>query len=163
MFTPSHNVATGDEGFVMSSRHGRAALLTLALSTVFALSPSLARAADDPVLNRAYQDHIAYVATFAMPVLIEKCAAGDAAYLQRAAPLYFRYVNAHQDRIERGRQLTLAELKPDEPLKSYRERVLAQRLGKLDTGTAEEKARMCQGALVVLEGATLPGEWPPRD
>jgi hypothetical protein len=145
----------------MSSRHRP--LPTLALAAAFALSSPSAQAADDPVLNRAYQDHIAYVATFAMPVLIEKCAAGDPAYLQRAAPLYFRYVNAQQDRIERGRQLTLAELKPDDTLKSYRERVLAQRLGKLDAGTPEEKARMCQGALAVLDGATLPGEWPPRD
>jgi hypothetical protein len=142
------------------SRHP---LPMLALAAAFTLSPPSARAADDPVLNRAYQDHIAYVATFAMPVLIDKCAAGDPAYLQRAAPLYFRYVNAHQDRIERSRQLTLAELKPDDTLKAYRERVLAQRLGKLDTGTLEEKARMCQGALVVLDGATLPGEWPSRD
>lgn len=147
----------------MSSLHAPSPLSALALAAAFVLAPASARAADDPVLNRAYQDHIAYVATFAMPVLIEKCAAGDAAYLQRAAPLYFRYINAHQDRIERGRQLTLAELKPDETVKSYRERVLAQRLGKLDTGTPEEKARMCQGALVVLEGATLPGEWPSRD
>lgn len=137
-------------------------MLSLA-AAFFALSQSPARAADDPVLNRAFQDHIAYVATFAMPVLIEKCAAGDSAYLQRAAPLYFRYVNAHQDRIERGRLLTLAELAPDDTLKAYRERVLAQRLGKLDTAAPEEKTRMCQGALVVLEGATLPGEWPSRD
>ncbi|MBX3711278.1 MAG: hypothetical protein KF800_04905 [Lysobacter sp.] len=136
--------------------------IPLALATVFALSPPSTRAADDPVLNRAFQDHIAYVATFAMPVLIEKCSAADPAYLQRAAPLYFRYVNAHQDRIERGRQLTLAELKPDDTLKAYRERVLAQRLGKLDTGTPEERTAMCQGALVVLEGTTLPGEWPSR-
>lgn len=147
----------------MSSGHIPSPLSALALAAAFVLAPVSARAADDPVLNRAFQDHIAYVATFAMPVLIEKCSAGDSAYLQRAAPLYFRYVNAHQDRIERGRQLTLAELKPEDTLKAYRERVLAQRLGKLDTGTPEEKARICQGALVVLEGATLPGEWPSRD
>lgn len=147
----------------MSSRHAPSLLSAHALAAAFVLAPASARAADDPVLNRAFQDHIAYVATFAMPVLIEKCAAGDPAYLQTAAPLYFRYVNVHQDRIERGRQLTLAELKPDETLKTYRERVLAQRLGKLDTGTSEEKAGMCQGALGVLRGMTLPGEWPSRD
>lgn len=147
----------------MSSRQGHALLPVLAIAAACALTPPFAQAEDDPVLNRAYQDHIAYVATFAMPVLIEKCAAGDPAYLQTAAPLYFRYVNAHQDRIERGRQLTLAELKPDDTLKAYRERVLAQRLGKLDTGTSEEQTRMCQGALAVLRGAALPGEWPSRN
>jgi len=122
-----------------------------------------AHAADDPVLNRAYQDHIAYVATFAMPVLIEKCATLDPAYLQRAAPLYLRYLNTHQDQIERGRLLTLAELEPGQTLRAYREGVLAGRLGALDSGTPERKAQMCEGALGVLSGATVPGEWPPRD
>lgn len=147
----------------MSSRQAHALLPMLALAATCVLAPASVQAEDDPVLNRAFQDHIAYVATFAMPVLIEKCAARDPAYLQTAASLYFRYVNAHQDRIERGRQLTLAELKPDDTLKAYRERVLAQRLGKLDTGTSEEQARMCEGALGVLRGMTLPGEWPARN
>lgn len=118
---------------------------------------------DDPTLNRAYQDHVAYVATFAMPVLIERCSARDPAYLAEAAPLYFRFVNAHQDRIERGRLLTLSELAPDETLQAYRTRVIEQRLGKLQTGSDEEVARMCRGALAVLRGAALPGEWPSRD
>lgn len=122
-----------------------------------------AHAADDPVLNRAYQDHIAYVATFAMPVLIEKCAVRDPAYLAKAAPLYLRYINTHQDQIERGRLLTLAELEPGETLRTYREGVLARRLGALDSGTPERKAQMCEGALGVLTGATLPGEWPSRE
>ena len=80
-----------------------------------AMTVSTAQAADtpDPAREQAFQDHIAYVATFAMPVLIEKCAATDAGYLQRAAPAYFRYVNTHQDQIERGRMLTLAELAPE--------------------------------------------------
>jgi len=133
-----------------------------ALSIVLALSAGQARATDDPRLNLAFQDHIAYVATFAMPVLIEKCAALDAGYLQKAAPLYFRYVNEHQDEIERGRLLTLAEFEPGETLRGYRERVLATRLGKLDSGTREEKLKMCEGALVVFSGAKLPGEWPSR-
>ena len=128
-----------------------------------ALSTGQARAADDPQLNAAFQDHIAYVATFAMPVLIEKCAALDPGYLQKAAPLYFRYVNTHQDRIERGRLLTLAEFKPGESVQSYRDHVLASRLGKLDSGTREEKLKMCEGALGVLSGARLPGEWPSRE
>lgn len=132
------------------------------LSIILALSTGQARATDDPRLNAAFQDHIAYVATFAMPVLIEKCAALDAGYLQKAAPLYFRYVNEHQDRIERGRLLTLAEFEPGETLSSYREHVLASRLGRLDSGTREEKLKMCEGALGVLSGAKLPGEWPSR-
>ena len=133
------------------------------VSIALALSAGQAGAADDPQLNAAFQDHIAYVATFAMPVLIEKCADLDSGYLQKAAPLYFRYVNGHQDQIERGRLLTLAELESGETPRSYRERVLASRLGKLDSGTREEKLKMCEGALGVLSGAKLPGEWPsPR-
>ena len=129
-----------------------------------ALAPAAghAEAADDPRLNRAYQDHIAYVATFTLPVLIEKCAGLDPAYLQTAAPLYFRYVNTHQDQIERGRLLTLAEFSPGQTVKAYRESVIASRLARLETGTREQKLSMCKGALGVMAGATLPGEWPPR-
>ena len=136
-----------------------AAMLSIALAT----SAGPAVAADDPVLNLAFQDHIAYVATFSVPVLIEKCAALEPGYLQKAAPLYFRYVNARQDQIERGRLLTLAELEPGETLQGYRQHVLASRLGKLDSGTREEKLQMCERALGVLSGAKLPGEWPPRE
>lgn len=92
------------------------------------LSTAHATAADDPQLNLAYQDHIAYVATFALPVLIEKCVALDPAYLQKAAPLYFRFVNTHQDQIERGRLLTLAEFAPGQTVKAYREEVMDARL-----------------------------------
>lgn len=134
-----------------------------AVSLLLALATGQAIAADDPRLNQAYQDHIAYVATFSIPVLIEKCAALDPGYLQKAAPLYFRYINTRQDQIERGRLLTLAELAPGETVHGYRENVIASRLGKLDTGTREEKLKMCDRALGVLSGAKLPGEWPPRD
>lgn len=133
------------------------------LSIALALPAGQASASDDPRLNLAFQDHIAYVATFAMPVLIEKCAALDPGYVQKAAPLYFRYVNSHQDQIERGRLLTLAELAPGETVHNYREDVLASRLSKLDSGTREEKLKMCERALGVLSGAKLPGEWPPRE
>lgn len=132
------------------------------LSITLALSIGQASAAEHRQLNAAFQDHIAYVATFAMPILIEKCTALDAGYLQKAAPLYFRYVNEHQDHIERGRLLTQAEFEPDETPRSYRERVLASRLGKLDAGTREEKLKMCEMALGMLSGAKLPGEWPVR-
>ncbi len=120
----------------------KSALLPL-LSLAALLSPAPAKAADDPVLNQAYQDHIAYVATFALPVIMEKCAAIDPAYTQKAAPLYFRYVNARQDQIERGRLLTLAELEPGETLHAYRTKVLAARLGVLDTGTREQQLKFC--------------------
>lgn len=136
---------------------------TAALSIALAMSAGQARAADDPQLNLAFQDHIAYVATFAMPVLIEKCGDLDPGYLQKASPLYFRYVNSHQDQIERGRLLTLAEIEPDETLRDYRNRVIASRLGKMDTGTREEKLKMCEGALAVLSGAKPPGQWPPHE
>ena len=139
----------------------KSALLPL-LSLAALLSPAPAKAADDPVLNQAYQDHIAYVATFALPVIMEKCAAIDPAYTQKAAPLYFRYVNSHQDQIERGRMLTLAELAPDETVRGYRERIIAQRLGALDS-TPEHKGKTCQGALAFLGGMKVPGEWPARD
>jgi hypothetical protein len=132
-------------------------------SIALVLYAGTAAAADDPQRNAAFQDHIAYVATFAMPVLIEKCADLDPVYLQKAAPLYFRYVNSRQDQIERGRLLTLAEFTPGQTPRNYREHVLASRLGKLDTGTREEKLKMCDGALGVLSGAKLPGEWPARE
>lgn len=122
-----------------------------------------AMAAEDPERNRAFQDHIAYVATFAIPVLSEKCAVIDPEYMKTVAPLYFRFVNERQDRIERGRLLTLAELAADETLQSYRSKVIASRLGAMDSGTAEQKSRMCKGALAVLSGMTVPGEWPSRD
>lgn len=127
------------------------------------LSTAHATAADDPQRNLAYQDHIAYVATFALPVLIEKCAALDPSYLQKAAPLYFRFVNTRQDQIERGRLLTMAEFTPGQTVKSYREEVMASRLSRLDTGTHEQKLGMCEGALGMLSGAKPPGEWPPRN
>ena len=133
----------------------------LSLATLLCIAP--ARAADDPVLNQAYQDHIAYVATFALPVIMEKCAAIDPTYTQKAAPLYFRYVNARQDQIERGRLLTLAELETGETLHAYRAKVLAARLGVLDTGTREQQLKFCEGPLHLLAGATVPGEWPTRE
>ena len=132
------------------------------VSIAMLLSTAHATAADDPQRNLAYQDHIAYVATFALPVLIEKCAALDPGYLQKAAPLYFRFVNTRQDQIERGRLLTMAEFTPGQTVKSYREEVMASRLSRLDTGTREQKLGMCEGALGMLSGARLPGEWPPR-
>ena len=72
------------------------------LAVALLLATGHATAADDPQLNLAYQDHIAYVATFVLPVLIEKCASLDPAYLQQRLAL-LRYVNTHQDQIERGR------------------------------------------------------------
>jgi hypothetical protein len=134
-----------------------------ALPLVLAMSIGNADAADDPHLNDAYQDHIAYVATVGLPILIEKCAALEPGYLQKAAPLYFRFVNTHQDQIERGRLLTLAEFAPEETVKSYRENVIASRLSRLETGTLEQKLGMCEGALGMLSGAKLPGEWPVRE
>lgn len=134
------------------------------LAALLAASSTIASAADTPNAGarQAFQDHIAYVATFSVPVLIEKCTALDPAYMQKAAPLYFRYVNQRQAQIERGRLLTLAELAPDQTLQSYREKVLTTRLGKLDTGTREEKLAMCERALDVLSGEEIPGEWPAR-
>ncbi|MHC9085228.1 hypothetical protein ACYX7E_09340 [Luteimonas sp. RIT-PG2_3] len=113
---------------------------------------------------QAFQDHIAYVATFAMLRLIEACAAMDPDYLPRAASAYFRFVNTHQDAIERGRLLTLSVLAADDTLPSYRDRVLASRLGPFESGTAERRQAMCGGALAMLTGERVPtGEWPPAD
>ena len=58
--------------------------------------------------------------------------------------------------------LTLAELAPDETVRGYRERIIAQRLGALDS-TPEQKGKTCQGALAFLGGMKVPGEWPARD
>ncbi|RYZ74704.1 MAG: hypothetical protein EOP91_01600 [Lysobacteraceae bacterium] len=137
----------------------RAVCLALAL----AVPVGQACASDEPGLNQSFQDHIAYVATFAMPVLIEKCAALEPGFLQKSVPLYFRYVSSRQDQIERGRLPTLAELEPGESLQAYRQGVLASRLGKLDSGSREEKLAMCEGALALLSSVRLPGQWPPRE
>ena len=83
--------------------------------------------------------------------------------MEKAAAGYFRFVNTHQDQIERGRLLTLAELGPEDTLRGYRERTIAGRLGVLDSGTPEQKIKTCEGALAFLGGMKLPGEWPPRD
>ena len=137
--------------------------LSVLLAMALVMPATVAHAADDPKLNQAFQDHVAYVATFAMPALIEKCSSASTAYLEKAAPLYFRYVNTHQDQIERGGMLTLAELDPDDTLRGYRERTIAKRLGALDSGTPEQKTRVCEGALAFLGGMKVPGEWPSRD
>lgn len=133
-----------------------------ALAVVLASVTAAANAADDSGRKRAFQDHIAYVATFAIPVMSEKCAAIDPGYMAEVAPLYFSFVNARQDQIERGRLLTLAEFAPDDTLSAYRKRVIASRLGALDSGTREAKLKMCKGALAVLGGMEVPGEWPPQ-
>lgn len=132
------------------------------LACVLAMSAATPAAhANDTGPERAFQDHIAYVATFAMPLLIERCADDEPGFMQRAAPLYFRFVNERQDAIERGRLLTLAEFAPDDTIKQYRERTVASRLGLLDTGTLEQKQRMCEGALSMLSGEVVPqGRWP---
>jgi hypothetical protein len=136
---------------------------TLLIALALTATSHASNAADSTRLNQAFQDHIAYVATFVMPVLFEKCEQADNGYLQKAAPLYFRYVNTHQDQIERGRMLTLAELAPNDTQRSYRERTITQRIGVMDSGTPEQKAKTCKGALAVLGGMQVPGEWPPRD
>ena len=135
---------------------------SILLALALAVPATATHAADDPKLNQALQDHIAYVATFSLPVLIEKCADLDPGYLHKAAPLYFRYINTHQDQSERGRLLTLAELSPGQTVKGYREEVVASRLSRLDTGTHEQKLGLCAGALGMMSGAAIPGEWPPR-
>lgn len=138
-----------------------------ALGLVLASIATAASAADDPGRNHAdrnlaFQDHIAYVVTFTVPFMSEKCAAIDPGYMAEMAPLYFRFVNARQDQIERGRLLTVAEFAPDETVRAYRESVVASRLGALDSGTLEQKMRICKGALGVLGGMQVPGEWPPQ-
>lgn len=138
-----------------------------ALALAFASITAAANAADDPGRNQAarnlaFQDHIAYVVTFTVPFMSEKCAAIDPGYMAEMAPLYFGFVNSRQDQIERGRMLTVAEVAPDETVRAYRESVVASRLSALDSGTREEKLRICKGALGVLGGMQVPGEWPPQ-
>ncbi len=131
---------------------------SLLLCIVLTGTMPAAQADDGP--RKAFLDHIAYVATFTVPLVIESCGASDPGYLQRAAPLYFRYVNARQDAIERGRLLTLAELEPSQTLQAYREQVLATRLRALRSGTADEQRGLCAGVLGMLEGKVPSGTWP---
>ncbi len=137
-------------------------LASTVLALILAATTTAANAADDPARNRAFQDHIAYVVTFTVPFMSEKCAAIDPGYMAEMAPLYFSFVNSRQDQIERGRLLTVAEFTPDETVRAYRKSVVASRLGALDSGTREEKMRICKGALGVLGGMQVPGEWPPQ-
>lgn len=130
---------------------------SLMLSIMLA-SPAVA--ADDPLRNQAYNDHVAYVATFVLPVLIQKCDDLQSGYMAKAAPLYFDFVNGRQSQIERGRLLTLAELPLGETLQAYRDDVIRTRIGKLDTGAPQERQKMCDGAIGVMSGMKLPGEWP---
>lgn len=119
-----------------------------------------ARAADLSWAEQAFQDHAAYVNTFTLPIVIEKCEVLEPGYMARAAPRYFRFVIEHRENIERGRLLTLSEIPKDWSIREYHDRVLAKRLTPLDTGSADEKAQICKDGLSVLSGALVQGTWP---
>ncbi|MES2858670.1 MAG: hypothetical protein V4704_05770 [Pseudomonadota bacterium] len=117
---------------------------------------------DDPVLNRAYNDHIAYVLSFMLPEMSARCAALSPDYVQTVAPRYLRFMADQQPRIERGRLLTMAELDPAQTLASYREDLVRSRTGQFEAASAEGKARTCAGIAAVVAGQQVPGEWPAR-
>lgn len=117
-------------------------------------------AADLTRAEQAFQDHAAYVNTFTLPIVIEKCEALQPGYMTHAAPLYFRFVIKHRENIERGRLLTLSEIPQDWSIKEYHDRVLTKRLTPLDTGSANDKRQICEAGMSVLSGALVPGTWP---
>jgi hypothetical protein len=131
-------------------------LLTLA----FAAYAGAAFPAEPTPAEQAFQDHAAYVNTFTLPVIIEKCEALQPGYMVRAAPLYFRFAIEKRENIERGRLLTLSEIPQDWSIKEYHDRVLAKRLGPLDAGSPEDKRQICDAGMSVLSGARVPGTWP---
>ena len=96
----------------MSTRKEIGLVLGLLLSHQVAAQQ--APAIEDPNLNRAYNDHIAYVLTFMLPAMSERCAAVSPGYLQAVGPSFLRFMADNQQRIERGRLLTQSEFKPQQ-------------------------------------------------
>ena len=133
----------------------------LALATLLAMTAAQsARAADEDKSNRNFNDHIAYVASFMLPTLAPRCEAAFPGYAARTSPSFLRWLAASQDRIERGRLLTMSELKPDQPLSSYRQGLIEARSQQLDQADVAGKQRVCEGIAAFIDGKTFPGQWP---
>lgn len=132
---------------------GVAMLLPLA-----AISP--AQAAEEDKLNRNYNDHIAYVASFMLPTLAPRCEAAFPGYTARTSPAFLRWLASNQEQIERGRLLTMSEMKADESLRDYRQSLIQKRSTQLDAADAKGKQRVCEGIAGFIGGMTLPGRWP---
>ena len=96
----------------MSTRKEIGLVLGLLLSHQVAAQQ--APAIEDPTLNRAYNDHIAYVLTFTLPAMSERCAAVSPGYLQAVGPSFLRFMADNQQRIECGRLLTQSEFEPQQ-------------------------------------------------
>lgn len=121
-----------------------------------------APAAEDPILNRAYNDHIAYVLTFMLPVMSERCLSVSSDYVRTVGPLFLRFMADNQQRIERGRLLTMSEFEPQQTLASYRQGIIDHRSKHFDSLPSKGKAMTCAAIAAVLGGQQVPGEWPSR-
>ena len=69
----------------------------------------------------------------------------------------------NQQRIERGRLLTMAEFEPQQTLTSYRQNLIESRTKQFDGVPREGKAQTCNAIAAVLAGQQVPGEWPSRE
>lgn len=66
------------------------------------VAASPAKAAEQDPLNRNYNDHIAYVASFMLPTLTPRCEAAFPGYTARTAPVFLRWFG-QQPRADRTR------------------------------------------------------------
>ncbi len=137
----------------------RVGLIALAMLLPMA-APSPAKAAEEDKLNRNFNDHIAYVASFMLPTLAPRCEAAFPGYTARTSPVFLRWLASNQEQIERGRLLTMSEMKADESLRDYRQSLIQKRSTQLDAADAQGKQRVCDGIAGFIGGMTLPGRWP---
>ena len=124
------------------------------------VAASPAKAAEQDPLNRNYNDHIAYVASFMLPTLAPRCEAAFPGYTARTSPVFLRWLASNEEQIERGRLLTMSEMKADQSLRAYRQALIDSRGRQLDEADAKGKQRVCDGIAGFIGGMTLPGRWP---
>ena len=125
-----------------------------------ATAAQTASAAENDKLNRNFNDHIAYVASFMLPTLAPRCEAAFPGYAARNSPVFLRWLGASQDQIERGRLLTMSEMKADQTLAEYRQTLIEARSQQLDQADTAGKQRVCEGIAAFIGGKTFPGQWP---
>lgn len=138
----------------------RAVVVATAAFSLLAAAPVAAQDVDPARLNRNYNDHLAFVASFMLPGLARRCDAVTPGYVARTAPLFLDWMAANQDRIERGRLLTQSELPVGQSLSEYRSALVANRLGRFDASDAESRRATCEGVAAVIGGRQMPGSWP---
>jgi hypothetical protein len=147
-----------------------AAILALSTGLAWADPPTAAEsptpAAETPSAETlaarrvAFNDHLAYVASFMAPAQKSVCAKAVPGYAETLAMRYLDWMDAQQTRIERGRRLTAATLEAGESLDAYREALIAKVLAQIEAEGTEKTAKRCQAMLALFDGRSFDGEWP---